>query len=41
MPQGLLRSHSTKVGVWGVIHVSQGKLAYRITDAGDRATSKF
>lgn len=32
VPAGLLRSHSTKPGVWGLIHVLEGALAYRITD---------
>jgi tellurite resistance-related uncharacterized protein len=32
VPRGLLRAHSTKPGAWGVIHVLEGRLAYRITD---------
>jgi tellurite resistance-related uncharacterized protein len=32
VPAGLLRSHSTKAGVWGVIHVLEGRLRYRIYD---------
>lgn len=32
VPPGLLRAHSTKEGVWGLIHVLEGQLAYRITD---------
>jgi tellurite resistance-related uncharacterized protein len=32
IPAGLLKAHSTKPGVWGVIHVLDGRLAYRITD---------
>jgi tellurite resistance-related uncharacterized protein len=32
VPAGLLRSHSTKAGTWGLIHVLDGRLAYRITD---------
>jgi len=31
-PPGLLRAHDTKAGVWGLIHVLEGRLAYRITD---------
>jgi tellurite resistance-related uncharacterized protein len=31
-PQGLLRAHDTKPGVWGLIHVLEGRLAYRVTD---------
>lgn len=30
IPAGLRRSHTTRVGVWGLIHVVQGELAYRI-----------
>lgn len=30
IPAGLLRSHTTKAGVWGRIHVEQGALRYRI-----------
>lgn len=33
VPAGLRRSHSTKEGVWGLIHVLEGKLAYRTCDA--------
>lgn len=32
VPQGLLRAHSTKDGAWGLIHVLEGALVYRITD---------
>lgn len=32
VPAGLLRAHATKDGAWGLIHVFEGKLAYRITD---------
>lgn len=32
VPAALLRSHSTKDGVWGLIHVLDGRLAYRICD---------
>lgn len=32
VPAGLLRTHTTKAGAWGVIHVLEGRLAYRITD---------
>jgi len=30
IPAGLLARHSTKRGVWGLIHVSRGRLEYRI-----------
>ncbi len=32
IPAGLLRSHTTKVGVWGRIHVVEGELRYRILE---------
>lgn len=32
VPAGLLRAHATKAGAWGLIHVLEGRLAYRITD---------
>jgi tellurite resistance-related uncharacterized protein len=32
VPAGLLRSHSTKEGTWGRIHVLEGRLAYRVSD---------
>jgi tellurite resistance-related uncharacterized protein len=32
VPAALRRSHSTKDGVWGLIHVLEGRLAYRICD---------
>jgi len=32
VPSGLLRAHDTKPGVWGLIHVLEGRLAYRVTD---------
>lgn len=31
LPAALSRDHSTKPGVWGVIHVLEGRLAYTIT----------
>lgn len=33
LPEGLRRAHDTKAGVWGLIHVLEGRLAYRVTDA--------
>lgn len=35
VPDGLRRRHSTKRGVWGVIHVLRGRLAYRQADPFD------
>ncbi|HEY5722584.1 MAG TPA: DUF1971 domain-containing protein [Allosphingosinicella sp.] len=32
VPAGLKRAHSTKEGVWGLIHVLDGRLRYRILD---------
>ena len=32
VPAGLIRAHSTKDGVWGLIHVLEGKLLYRVLD---------
>jgi len=32
VPAGLLRGHSTKAGVWALIHVLEGRLAYRILE---------
>ena len=30
LPSGLRREHRTKQGVWGLIHVLEGRLLYRI-----------
>jgi tellurite resistance-related uncharacterized protein len=32
VPQGLLKAHTTKEGAWALIHVLEGRLAYRIID---------
>ena len=32
VPLGLLKAHSTKEGSWGLIHVLEGALAYRLCD---------
>jgi tellurite resistance-related uncharacterized protein len=32
IPAGLLKAHTTKPGSWGLIHVLEGRLAYRIRD---------
>lgn len=32
VPVALLRDHSTKAGVWGLIHVVTGKVIYRISE---------
>lgn len=30
VPEALTRDHATKAGVWGLIHVLEGRLAYHI-----------
>lgn len=32
LPAGLRREHRTKLGVWGVIRVLEGRLRYRVLD---------
>ncbi|MFI4949708.1 MAG: DUF1971 domain-containing protein [Caulobacterales bacterium] len=32
VPAALRRAHATKAGAWGLIHVVDGRLAYRIAD---------
>lgn len=32
IPPGLLKAHTTKEGAWALIHVLEGRLAYRIID---------
>src|SRR3546814_15961859 len=32
VPAALLNAHTTKEGSWGLIHVAEGKLRYRVTD---------
>ena len=32
VPAGLLKAHTTKEGAWALIHVLEGRLAYRIED---------
>lgn len=32
VPAGLLAEHSTKDGVWGLVHVEKGALRYVVTD---------
>jgi len=34
VPKGLLANHSTKAGVWGLIHVTTGSLRYTIAATG-------
>ena len=35
VPDGLLRDHATKPGVWGLIHVAEGRLLYELAGSGD------
>jgi len=35
IPPGLLRDHTTKPGVWGVIHVLEGALEFRILEPAE------
>ncbi len=32
VPAGLLKDHATRAGVWGRIHVTQGRLIYHVDD---------
>ena len=32
VPPGLLRSHRTAPGIWGLIHMLEGRLLYRVLD---------
>jgi tellurite methyltransferase len=34
VPKGLLANHTTKAGVWGLIHIEQGRLEYCIEGSG-------
>lgn len=38
VPSGLLADHTTKTGTWGLIHVTEGRLRYRVTDPRRAAT---
>jgi len=37
VPAGLLKDHSTKQGVWGVITVISGRLQYCVASTGEEA----
>jgi len=41
VPAALLRDHSTKPGVWGLIRVEQGRLRYRVTDPAREGTDRI
>ena len=40
VPAGLLADHSTKDGVWGLIHVEEGQLRYLVTDPRRASTAE-
>lgn len=37
VPPSLLREHTTKVGVWGMLNVESGRLKYVITESGNES----
>jgi tellurite resistance-related uncharacterized protein len=41
VPAALRRAHNTKAGVWCLIHVLEGRLAYRITDPNRPAAEQL
>lgn len=41
VPAGLLGEHATKDGVWGMIHVEEGRLRYVVTDSRREATQEL
>jgi len=41
VPGGLLNDHSTKDGVWGLIHVEKGRLRYVVTDPRKAASERI
>lgn len=41
IPPGLLADHSTKDGVWGLIHIEEGQLRYLITDPRREAEERI
>ncbi len=38
LPAGLRKEHRTKVGVWGIIRVLEGRLRYRVLDPASETT---
>jgi len=38
IPDGLARDHSTKAGVWALIHVLSGRLRYMVPSTGAEMT---
>ena len=41
VPKGLLQTHSTKAGVWGLIRVVEGQLLYQVTDQRRMPTDRL
>jgi tellurite resistance-related uncharacterized protein len=41
VPAGLLREHTTRAGTWGLIHVEEGQLRYRVTDPRRTASERL
>ena len=39
VPAGLRKDHITKAGSWGLIHIEEGALCYRVTDPRRVATT--
>lgn len=37
IPKGFRRAHSTKKGVWAIIHVLSGKVRYMVDDLSDQS----
>jgi len=38
IPKGLFKEHSTKAGVWGLLRVQSGSIAYHITQPGEESS---
>lgn len=41
IPDGLLKDHSTKDGVWGLIQIEEGKLRYVVSDPRRDASERI
>src|SRR5687767_7351178 len=41
IPPSLLQAHATRRGVWGLIDVVEGRLAYRVTDPRCRPSEQL
>jgi tellurite resistance-related uncharacterized protein len=40
-PAALMNDHSTKEGVWGLIHVEEGSLYYLVTDSQRQSSQQI